>query len=282
MNGQMRLLTIASLGVLPAVAACSAPAPAAPVVLAQPEPAAITPMPESSAAPSASAAPSEPRPIGPYEIPFDGKRTVYFAVPPSTDGPHRLIANLHGLCNPPGYACGFWTHAGSEAGFLVCPTGNSSCGTGADAPPTWTEGDVDIDRDLERAVTTVDAQYPGEMSRDGAVLTGFSRGAYAAGRIAVLHPGRWPYLLLTEADVPLDARTLRGAGVRAVAMLAGETGSQIQGERRTVQRLSSQGLRARLWVMPRAGHFYSANIDDIMREALDWLVRSPEGSDDTR
>jgi len=256
--------------------ACSGPVPA--------QPAAITPVavaePAASSAvvvePTASAEP--PRPIGPYEIPFDGKRTVYFAVPSSTEGPHRLIANLHGLCNPPGYACGYWTRAGSEEGFLVCPTGNSTCGTGAGAPPTWTEGDGDIDRDLERAVAAVDAQYPDQMTREGAVLTGFSRGAYAAGRIAVMHPGRWPYLLLTEADVPLDAHTLRAAGVRGVAMLAGEIGSQVQGERRTVQRLSAQGMRAHLWVMPRAGHYYSANIDEIMREALDWLVRSQTGA----
>jgi hypothetical protein len=229
---------------------------------------------------SASAEAVVTRPIGPYEIPFDGARNVYFAVPPtrpSSDSPRRLIANLHGLCNPPGYACGYWTHAGSEQGFLVCPTGNASCGPAPLGVPTWTEGDDAIDRDLERAVAAVDAQYPGEMTREGAVLTGFSRGAYAAGRIAVLHPGRWPYLLLTEADVPLDARTLRAAGVRAVAMLAGEIGSQVGGERRTVQRLSAQGLPARLWLMPRAGHYYSGNIDDLMGEALAWLVRWEPG-----
>lgn len=211
------------------------------------------------------------------------KRNVFFVAPHATSceaRPRRLIANLHGLCNPPGYACGYWTGAGSDAGFLVCPTGNSTCGGGPGAPPTWTENDAAIDRDLEQAIAAVDAQYPGEMTRDGAVLTGFSRGAYAAGRIAVMHPGRWPYLLLTEADVPLDAGTLKAAGVQAVAMLAGEIGSQLPGERRTVQRLSAQGFRARLWVMPRAGHYYSGNIDDIMREALAWLVRSGEGSPD--
>ena len=257
-------------------AACSAPAPTSPALSSasgatDPLPAAptATPTPASNPAP---VSPPVPRPIGPYAMPFDGKRSVYYAVPPSAEGTHRLIANLHGLCNPPGYACGYWTQAGSEQGFLVCPTGNATCGSGADAPPTWTEGDVDIDRDLERSIATVDAQYPGEMTREGAVLTGFSRGAYAAGRIAVMHPGRWPYLLLTEADVPLDAGSLKKAGVRAVALLAGEIGSQLPGERRTAARLSAQGVRARLWVMPKAGHYYSANIDAIMREALGWLV----------
>jgi predicted esterase len=276
----MRLpLLAALLAVLAAAsAACSSPVPtvtppAAPGAT-NPVPAADAPEPAAEPVP----APDPPRAIGPFELPFDGKRTVYFAVPPSR-GRHRVIANLHGLCNPPGYACGYWTAAGSERGFLVCPSGNSTCGPGAYNAPTWTEGDEAIDRDLERAVATVDGEYPGEMTREGAVLTGFSRGAYAAAHIASLHPGRWRYLLLTEADVPLDARTLRAAGVRAVALVAGEIGSQIAGERRTYERLKSQGFPVRLWVMPRAGHYYSANIDDIMREALDWLVRSDEAPD---
>jgi len=265
-------LAVASLAAL--ACACSAPVPPP-----APVPAATSVAAEPAPAPAPAAEPDAPRAIGPFELPFDAKRTVYFAIPPSARGPHRVIANLHGMCNPPGYACGYWTGAGSEQGFLVCPSGNSTCGPGAFNAPTWTEGDDAIDRDLEHAIAAVDAGYPTEMTREGAVLTGFSRGAYAAAHIASLHPGRWPYLLLTEADVPLDARTLRAAGVRAVALVAGEIGSQIVGERRTYEKLRSQGFPVRLWVMPRAGHYYSANIDDIMREALAWLVRSDEAPD---
>jgi hypothetical protein len=46
------------------------------------------------------------REIGPYEVPFDGKRNVYYVVSKTTKAPARLLANLHGVCNPPGYACG--------------------------------------------------------------------------------------------------------------------------------------------------------------------------------
>ncbi len=213
---------------------------------------------------------------GPYELPFLGKRTVYFAVPPAAPSPRRLIANLHGVCNPPGYACGYWVHAGSERGFLVCPTGNATCGPSMASAPTWTEPFERMDEDLEKAIATVADAYPGEVGRDGAVLTGFSRGGYAAVRLAQLHPGRWPYLLVTEADVSLSAPLLRAWGVRAVALVAGEIGGQIAGERKTAEALARQGFPARLWAMPKAGHYYSANIDAIMGEAIDWMLANGE------
>lgn len=214
--------------------------------------------------------PLEPRPIGPYEIPFDGKRNVYYVVPASRKTPARLIANLHGVCNPPGYACGYWVHAASRHGFLICPEGNARCGP--DGPPTWKQSFPEFDEDLERAIAAVDAHYPTEIGREGAVLTGFSLGAYAAAHIAQAHPGRWPYLILTEANVPLDAAALRKAGIRAVAMIAGELGSQAAGEKKTVDRLVKQGFRAKYWSMKGAGHHYSADIDTIMSEALEFVT----------
>jgi pimeloyl-ACP methyl ester carboxylesterase len=213
----------------------------------------------------------EPRgAIGPFEVPFEGARKVFY-VTPRTAGRARLIANLHGVCNPPGYACGFWVPAASNEGFLVCPEGNSHCG-GASGPPTWTEPVASVDADLEKAIAVVSAKHPGEVSREGAVLTGFSLGAYSAALIARKHPGRWPYLVLIEANVPLDAAQLRAAGVRAVALLAGEKGSQLAGERRTAEQLAKQGFPARLWIMKGAGHHYSPDIDALMAEAFAFVL----------
>jgi pimeloyl-ACP methyl ester carboxylesterase len=206
---------------------------------------------------------------GPFEVPLEGARKVYYVVP-RQKGNGRLIANLHGVCNPPGYACGYWVEAASRAGFLVCPEGNSHCGP--NGPPTWTEPAAKMDADLERAIAIVDANHPGEMNREGSVLTGFSMGAYAAVQIARNHPGRWPHLVLNEADVPLDVAQLRAAGVRAVALVAGEIGSQVAGERRTAEKLAKHGFPARLWVMKGAGHYYSADIDTIMAEAIAFVL----------
>ena len=222
--------------------------------------------------PTASTAPP-PRDIGPYELPFLGERTVYFVVPPTREPPHRLLAMLHGVCNPPAYACGLWATAAARRGFLVCPTGEASCGRAAYDAPTWKESHDAMGADLEKAVDAVQAVYPGEIERDGAVLAGFSRGAYAAATIALHNPGRWRYLLLVEADVSLSAARLRDAGVAAVAMLAGERGTQRRGEERTVKALTDQGMPAHLWLMRDAGHHYSADIDALMDEALDWLLR---------
>ena len=220
-------------------------------------------------------APAE-RAYGPFEEAFEGKRKVYYVIP-RHPGKGRLIANLHGVCNPPGYACGYWVEAASKAGFLVCPEGNSHCGPGG--PPTWTEPVAKMDADLEQAIRVVDAAHPGEMVREGSVLTGFSLGAYAAVQIARNHPGRWPYLVLNEADVPLDVAQLRAAGVRAVALLAGENGSQVAGERRTAERLAKQGFPARLWVMKGAGHYYSGDIDALMAEAIAFVLAAPDVTD---
>jgi hypothetical protein len=228
----------------------------------------------SASSPIASAS-AEPRAIGPFELPFAAGRNVYYVAPSSRDKPQRLLANLHGMCNPPAYACGYWSHAASEAGFLVCPTGNSKCGHAMFDAPTWTESYAKMDEDLERSIETVDGANPGEMSRDGAILTGFSRGGFAAPEIAKLHPGRWPLLLINEADVAVSIASLRASGVAAVAFVAGERSGSVAGERSTVARLAKGGFPAKLWIMPGAGHYYSANIDDIMRDAITWLVAQP-------
>jgi predicted esterase len=230
-----------------------------------------------SPSPSASVGALPPREIGPFEIPLSSSsaRKVYFVVPHDRSV-HRLLASLHGVCNPPGYTCGHWVHAASDLGFLVCPEGNARCGHDMFDAPTWTSSPAQIDDDLETAIAAVEAQHAGDVDRDGAVLTGFSKGAYVAVQIAQRHPGRWPYLLLNEADVSLTTAQLRAAKVRAVALFAGERGGQIGGMRATATRLAREGFAARLWVMKDAGHHYSADIDAQMHEAIDWLVAAHE------
>lgn len=254
----------------------SAACASAPVADTVPTPASTSASDSGSAADADACAARE---VGPFTLPFapGSKRNVYFGAPHETTcdaKPHRLIANLHGLCNPPGYACGYWTAAASDRGFLVCPEGNATCG--AAGPPSWDESFDAMDRDLERSIADVSALYPNQLDRRGAVLTGFSRGAYAAPFLAFRHPNRWSYLVLVEADVSLDAWSLRKAGVKAVALLAGEYGSQIGGEKATVEKLNKQGFPARFWTMSKAGHYYSADIDALMGEAIDWVVRQGE------
>lgn len=207
-------------------------------------------------------------PFAPYPSGIGGRTTprmAYVVRAKQSQRAPRLLANLHGVCNPPEYACGYWSRAAATWGTLVCPEGNSRCGT--DGPSTWTQSTAKTDEDLERAIVAA-----GALRTERDILTGFSLGAYAAAEIARRHPGRWAYLILTEADVPLDAAKLRAAGVRAVAMVAGELGTQIHGERRTVAQLTAQKFPAKLFVMKKAGHHYSADVDDVMAEALAFVT----------
>lgn len=129
-----------------------------------------------------------------------------------------------------------------------------------------------MDKDLESAVAKVEAKHRRRIRRDGAILTGYSRGAYAAPVIARMHPGRWPYLVLIEANAPLSGASLRTAGVHAVALVAGEQGAEITGMRKTQASLESSGFPSKLIVMRRTGHLYSDDMEYVMHEALTFVL----------
>jgi hypothetical protein len=79
-------------------------------------------------------------------------------------------------------------------------------------------------------------------------------------------------LILNEADVELTVPMMQMAKVRAVALIAGEWGNQLAGERATYEAMKKQGFPIKLWVMPKAAHYYSTDIDDIMRQAIDFVL----------
>lgn len=90
--------------------------------------------------------------------------------------------------------------------------------------------------------------------------------------IARRHPGRWPYLVLIEANVSLPADVLRASKVRAVALVAGEQGSEIAGMRKTHTRLEQEGFPSKLFVMRRTGHLYSDDMEQVMHDALEFVL----------
>lgn len=129
-----------------------------------------------------------------------------------------------------------------------------------------------MDDDLEASIAKVQAKHPNALRRDVAVLTGYSRGGFAVPIIASRHPKRWPYLVVIEADATLTPDGLKRAGVVAVALVAGELGDQIAGMRKSADDLTAAGFPARLFVMPKTGHPYSSNMEDIMQAALAFVL----------
>ncbi|MBX3231536.1 MAG: hypothetical protein KIT84_24090 [Labilithrix sp.] len=213
---------------------------------------------------------------GPHEeLALEAGRPVFYALAKEASVEPRLIGHLHGVCGAPSYACGKWIGAGSAAGIMVCPTGNARCGDPSLGPPSWEApswGELVgiMDKDLEAAVAKVAKKKP--LSREGAILTGYSRGAYAAPSIARAHPKRWRHLVLIEANAPLTPAGLRAAGVRSVALIAGEHGTEIRGMKKTEAALEAESFPAKLFVMRKTGHPYSADMEDVMSAALTFVL----------
>lgn len=210
--------------------------------------------------------------VGPFEAPMLPGRSVWYALPRDQDE-HRLIAHLHGQCAPPVYSCGQWIDAGTERGLMVCPTGNEHCNDSGMGPAMWDESFALMDQDLEKGIAVVRRKVDGGLSRDDEVLTGFSRGGWAAIEVVRMHPGRWPHLIIVEADVTITRAILDAAKVRSVAMVAGEWGTELAGEQKSVDALKADGYPAELFVMPKTAHLYSENIDDVMGRALAFVLR---------
>jgi pimeloyl-ACP methyl ester carboxylesterase len=103
-------------------------------------------------------------------------------------------------------------------------------------------------------------------------LLGFSRGAYAAVIIAQNHPGRWPYLVLNEADTEVTATQLKAAKVRAVVLMAGAIGLNAKPVKKTFEELEKAGFPAKLILMPNAAHHYSNDIAQLMSDAIAFFI----------
>jgi predicted esterase len=128
-----------------------------------------------------------------------------------------------------------------------------------------------MNQDLEASIAKAKTKMP--IDREDAVLTGYSRGAFAAAVLATAHPGRWPHLLLIEANAPLRAEALVRARVRNVALVAGERGTEHAGMKKTAEALAAEGYPAKLFTMRNTGHLYSEDMEQVMHAALTFLLR---------
>jgi pimeloyl-ACP methyl ester carboxylesterase len=139
-------------------------------------------------------------------------------------------------------------------------------------PPSWDESFALMDQDLELGIKIAQKKTDGGFDREGSVLVGFSRGGWAAIDLVRMHPGRWQYLILIEADVTINKAYLDASKVRAVAMVAAELGTELPGEKKSVDQMKAANYPAELFIMPKTWHLYSTNIDEIMRNALDFVL----------
>ena len=109
------------------------------------------------------------------------------------------------------------------------------------------------------------------IAEGGGIIAGLSAGASVAVQIAERSPGAYRGLILLGANVFLDVKRLREAGIAAVVLASGRLDAARPGMERAALALEKQGLRARYISLGEVGHALSPDMDGFLTEALAWL-----------
>ncbi len=184
-----------------------------------------------------------------------------------------VVLMLHGMCGDPLASCDYWNRGGRRGSWLVCPSGNTQCGSNWD----WARGTDVRAAYLEQVLETLQARYGAHVStKQGSILMGFSRGAFVA-RDAVYGStkGRYRALILIGATIKLDAQRLRQAGIQRIVMACGDLDGARASMRANTARLNAAGIPTRFVSTGRIYHQLPANLEAFARDAIAWLNQAP-------
>jgi predicted esterase len=217
------------------------------------------------------------RPHDPFTL-LDEQGRPIEVYPPLSDAPKApLVVVLHATCMQPASVCDWFGEAGRDVGWLVCPSGNSSC----NGEPDWHGPGAEKAAFLDRAVAHVEHDLPAFVDDRPGVLIGWSRGAYAARDI--LHTlaeqpnltslgGRFRGVVFLAAQIAPDVDKLRAAGIERVVMAAGEQDGAKPARVASVARLQKKGIPARFVSLGKIGHVWPNDFDARMREPIAWAA----------
>jgi predicted esterase len=205
--------------------------------------------------------------------------------PVDTAAPRPAIVYLHGMWASPEDSCGYFEHATTPFGFLVCPRGNAplagrhvSGSAGAWSTPDgrmWTGTYSTVAPQLRAALDAAGRLLPGKLDRAASgTLIGYSNGAYFAVEVACSEPGRWTGLVLLSMRLELDVARLTAAGVQRVVLAAGEKDGARASMQALATRTDAAGLATRFVSLGETGHQFPPDLDARMCDAVAWVRES--------
>jgi len=218
-----------------------------------------------SAAPAPSASASVPaRSLG--ALSFQGGEAAYYA--PAEDGPRPVTIFLHGMCATGRLECPVFS-AASRSGWLLCPDGNVGCQGGG---WMWAATAKEAEARLQAATDALRAKEAGRVGAGPMAIVGYSLGAPAALLQAIREPGRYDRLMIVNASVEPAAATMKKAGLKRVALVAGTKDATASKLRAAAQRLVAAGVDARYFALEGTGHYFDEQSEARMTEPLGWLL----------
>jgi predicted esterase len=207
--------------------------------------------------------------------------------PPLSQAPRApLVVVLHATCMQPASVCDWFGAAGRDSGWLVCPSGNSTCY----GEPDWYGNGTTKGAFLERAISKVQDTIPTFVDDRRGVLFGWSRGAYAARDIVYAAASgkdpklaelgqRFRGLVLVAAQVTPDVEKLRAFGITRVVMAAGDLDMSTPTMTAAVKTLKKKGMEARWISLGKIGHVWPEDFDVRMREPIAWAAGNEDQGD---
>jgi predicted esterase len=188
--------------------------------------------------------------------------------PADASAPRPAIVYLHGMWASPEDSCGYFAHAATPFGFLVCPRGNAPLGSGR----MWTGTYATVAPQVHAALDAARGLAPGKLDRKAhGTLMGFSNGAYFAVEVACSEPDRWTGLVLLSMRLDLDVARLKAAGVRRIVLGAGEKDAAHDAMQSLAQRTDADGLPTRFVSLGDVGHQFPPDVDARMCDAIAWV-----------
>lgn len=199
-------------------------------------------------------------------VTLSAEGTSLMAFPPSKAASRApmTVVYLHGRHARVANGCPWFRSGASELGWLVCPEGveaeaNGSWSWGGDV---FAQGAI-VNRTLRAAVANGATKEPG-------VAVGFSQGSYVAVDLVKARLARFRGLVLLGAEMHPDARTLREAGVKRVALGAGSLDGAHDSLVEEARRLDGEGLETRFFELGPIGHAYTTEDTAVLRDAIAW------------
>jgi pimeloyl-ACP methyl ester carboxylesterase len=184
------------------------------------------------------------------------------------------VLYLHGIHGRPDPGCAVMREGATEVGWLLCPSGNVR---EAGDTYSWSGAPSTKHAFIQRAFRAV---APDEAPSPN-ILVGFSQGAYAAAEMVRARLGPYRGILLIGASVDIDAEMLAAASVKRIVLAAGELDAAFAPMQRTASRLEQANVRVRFVNLGRVGHTYETSNRTALREALLWVARDVDETNDT-
>lgn len=200
-------------------------------------------------------------PKAPQHISANGGSAYYY--PPSAKGSLPVFVYLHGRGGHADADCMAWAKVVRSRGWLVCPEGQESYGSGR----SWGNNAAGAAHVIRAVLEAMNAKHKGRVRTHNNVLMGFSEGAFVAQQLGIQEPQTWTrWLILAATDAYWMGDTvgeLKKARprVRGVYLVTGALDETAPGTKNVAGLLKKARIPVRASLVKGMGH-------ELAREAM--------------